>query len=467
MHDAAAKTDPTKPAPGDRFERLRELAFTMLLLTVMGTGAWISTLYKLQFDWTWRHRSSLTEASMRVLQALDDPVQVRAFARDDDVARARIGRLVSRYQRHKPDLTLEFINPDLRPDLTRKLGIRVSGELVLTYQARDEHLRELSERTFSSALYRLGTQDRQPLLFIRGHGERSPDGAANFDLGEFAAALRDQGLSVGTLDPAVAVATPDTDTVLVLAGPKTALLEGEVAFIEAHLERGGNLLWLLDPTMSSSLRPLLDLLDLELLPGVVVDATTRMFGIDDPAFALVTRYPSHPVTTDLEAVTLFPRAAGLESRSDERWQVQPLLRTLERSWTETGAVGGKISYDEGTGERPGPIDIGLALTRERPQGLGEQRVLVIGDGDFLANSHLGNGGNLALGLNMVNWLVSDDSGSPVIHLQAAPDQQLQLSDRTLGTLSLLELVILPAVMAMLGFLLLLRRRRAQRPGSKR
>ncbi|OIQ79986.1 hypothetical protein GALL_382730 [mine drainage metagenome] len=38
-----------------------------------------------------------------------------------------------------------------------------------------------------------------------------------------------------------------------------------------------------------------------------------------------------------------------------------------------------------------------------------QRVLVVGDGSFLANSFVANGGNLALGINMVNWLAGDDN----------------------------------------------------------
>jgi hypothetical protein len=67
---------------------------------------------------------------------------------------------------------------------------------------------------------------------------------------------------------------------------------------------------------------------------------------------------------------------------------------------------------------------------------------------------------------MVNWLASGDRVPPVIHLQAAPDQQLQLSDQALGLMSLLQLLILPAIMAVAGFLVLARRRKAGRPGSE-
>jgi ABC-type uncharacterized transport system involved in gliding motility auxiliary subunit len=445
-------------------ERLRELVFVLLLLSVAGAMVWVNQVYSWQFDWTWRQRSSLSEASVQVLTALQEPVHVRAFARERDVARSRIRRLLERYQQLKPDLTLEFVNPDLRPDLARRLGIRVNGELVVSYQGREEHLRELSERAFTSVLHRLSASAKHALRFVTGHGERSPVGNANFDLGEFADAAREQGLQVDVLTPDSADPPLATDTVLVLAGPKSALLDSEIDVIIGHLDQGGNLLWLLDPGMSSSLQPVLDILGITVLPGVVVDATTRTFGIDDPAFALVTRYPSHPVTDGLEAVTLFPRAAGLEANPQSPWQTQPLLRTLEHSWTEIGEIDGKISYDHDTVERAGPITLGLALTRERDDNQGEQRVLVVGDGDFLANSHLGNGGNLLLGLNLVNWLASTESAAPVVNLQAAPDQQLALADQTLGAIALIVLIGLPVTTAIAGCVVLIRRRRRRRFG---
>ena len=38
----------------------------------------------------------------------------------------------------------------------------------------------------------------------------------------------------------------------------------------------------------------------------------------------------------------------------------------------------------------------------------EQRIIVVGNGAFLANVYSGNGGNLDLGINMVNWLANEE-----------------------------------------------------------
>jgi ABC-type uncharacterized transport system involved in gliding motility auxiliary subunit len=45
---------------------------------------------------------------------------------------------------------------------------------------------------------------------------------------------------------------------------------------------------------------------------------------------------------------------------------------------------------------------------ERKYGKKGQRVVVVGNANFLSNTFIGNGGNLDLGVNIVNWLAGDD-----------------------------------------------------------
>ena len=73
---------------------------------------------------------------------------------------------------------------------------------------------------------------------------------------------------------------------------------------------------------------------------------------------------------------------------------------------ETGSLQGPIQFDKGKDIR-GPLDLAVALTRAQDKH--EQRVIVFGDGDFLANSFIANAGNLDLGMSLVNWLSQDDA----------------------------------------------------------
>ena len=132
-----------------------------------------------------------------------------------------------------------------------------------------------------------------------------------------------------------------------------------------------------------------------------MDANVRDLGIDIPTVAMVADYPVHLMTAGLSAAALFPGAQALAPVVAEGWKPVLHLATRNGSWNETGPVQGEVTRDPAQGEEAGPLTIALALNRPSPRGPGEQRVVVVGDGDFLSNAHLSHGGNLDLGLRLV------------------------------------------------------------------
>jgi ABC-type uncharacterized transport system involved in gliding motility auxiliary subunit len=441
-----------------------------LFLAAVGLLAWLSTRYHAQIDWTAGGRNTLSDASRVLLGRLDGPVRITAYATEDGVLRDRIRDLVERYRRHKADIALELVNPEAAPDQVRELGIAVDGELLVEFRGRREHVQSHSEQTLTNALQRVARAGERHLAFLSGHGERDPKGQKNHDLGEWGRQLTQRGFKVETLNLAEAREVPARTTVLVLAGPQVGLLPGEVELVRGYLDRGGNLLWLLDPGPLGGLEPVADPLGLEVHPGTIVDPTGQLLGVDNPAVVVVTRYPFHDVLSGLELLTVFPTAAGLQVKPPAPWEAEPLLTTSPRAWSETGELRGEVRLDPASDVR-GPLDIGFALVRPRdaagPGGDGppvpstgqpQQRVVILGDGDFLANAFLGNGGNLDLGMNVVNWLASDDV-LVAIPAKTAPDLQLSLSAPVLYGIGTGFLLVLPAVLIGTGLVIWYRRRR--------
>ena len=444
--------------------RLQNLLFSLLFLVAMGLVAWLSTQYSAQFDWTASHRHTLSEASRKVLDLVKAPVSITAYARENQQVREPIRDLVDRYSHYKKDLSLQFVNPDTQPEKVRQMGIQVDGELVIEYQGRSEKIQEAGETSLTNALQRLATAEERTIVFIEGHGDRSPLGKANHDLQQFADELKRKGFTIAAANLATTPLIPDNADVLVIAGPRTNLLPGEVKLIGDYLSKGGNLWWLADPGALHGLEPLAKQLGISFLPGVVVDASTQLLGIDDPTFALVSDYPPHAITQGFQQMTMFPSAAAMEQVEKSDFEKEPLLATLARSWTELGPIEGKIAFDADKGERQGPLDLGYTVTRPlHPESSdkdvdqeksaastpSEQRIVVVGDGDFLSNTYLGNGGNLELGINMVQWL---SRGDALINIPAkiAPDGKLQLSPFASGTIAVGFLFILPLLLIGIG-----------------
>lgn len=462
--------------------RLQNLLFTLLFLVAMGLLGWLSTRYSAQFDWTASNRHTLSDASRKVLDLLQGPVTITAYARENTQERQRIADQIGRYSRYKKDITLQFVNPDTQPDKVRELGITTDGELLIDYQGRSDRIQEAGEAAMTNALQRLMTAKERHVVFLEGHGERSPRGQANHDLGQFGDELERKGITVSMVNLAVTSAIPDNTDVLVLAGPRVKLMPGEVAQIQNYVKQGGNFLWLVDPSDVQGLAPLAEQLGLKFLPGVVVDASSQVLGIDDPTFALVAEYGPHPITQDFQEMTVFPEAVAMEPAAKSDFEPEAILSTLPRSWTETGKIEGKIAFDTAKGERSGPLDIGYALTRQVTPPTQEpakpaagkvepaspatdskqprtQRIVVVGDGDFLSNAFLGNGGNLDLGVHILQWLNHSDA---LINIpsKTAPDRKLDLSPLASGSIAVGFLFILPLILIGTGAVVWFKRRRS-------
>ncbi len=432
--------------------QLQNLIFLVGLVAVAGLLGWLSTRYNIESDWTSGGRNSLSVDSRKLLEEIKGPVHITAFARETPELREHIRDLIARYQRHKPDVELHFVNPDAEPERVRELGITLDGELLIAYDGRSDKIQDLSEQSLTNALLRIARPGTRKVVFLSGHGERNPLGQANHDPGQFGKLLSDKGIHVETLKLAETPAIPPDTSLLVIADPRTALLSGEVQLVNRYLKQGGNLLWLVEPGSLAGLEPVAETLGVELLPGTVVDPTTQLFGIDNPAFAIIPDYPMHEITRGIEGrITLFPQACAFDVVSPQEWEAQALLTTLDRAWTEIGPISGTIRFDQDSDERMGPLDIGYIFTREQgdEEDAVQQRVAIVCDSDFISNTYLGNAGNIDLGLALFNWLNHDDRFI-AITARTATDVNLELGKLAQTLIGFGFLFVLPLLLLSAG-----------------
>ncbi len=432
-------------------QRLQHALSIAFVLLIAGLLAWLSTRFETSFDWTANNRNSLSEPSKRLLDSLPDPIKVTAWVFPDKTVRAGIEARFDAYQRHKPNLSVEFIDPAKQPQKARELNVSASGEVFVEYQGRRESLTALSEQTITTALQRLAYTGERWVLFLEGHGERKLEGTDQADYGELTKLLREKGLKLRGLNLAQTPVIPDNTAVLVIASPQRKLFPGEVKLIRDYVAGGGNLLWLADPAPAhrGGLDELAQDLAVQWQNGTLIYPDYQILGTEHPAIALVMDYPEQALTYALHDITVFPFAGALKGIKESGWTQQPVLTSPERTWLETGSLDADIEYQQAEGDQLGPFMLGLALDRiapdpekdnkkvdltpenlakaEREQASREhQRVLVLADSDFLANGFIGTLGNQQLGLNIVQWLSNRDAQIS-IDVPAAPDNKLFLA----------------------------------------
>jgi ABC-type uncharacterized transport system involved in gliding motility auxiliary subunit len=447
------------------FRHVNGWLFALGLLLAADAVGYLSTRHDHVSDWTFGGRASLSPESRAVLNALHGPVEIVSYANPQGDLRHTVAGFVERYSRVKSDLTVRFVDPQQDPAAMRELGITVDGALILHYQGREQRLDELSERSLTNALERLARGGERIVAFVSGDGERKPDDKGNADLGTFMAQMEGRGMRAVPLNFAQVTAVPQHTDLVVLASPELALPDGAVKALSDYVSNGGNLLWLSEPSNDDlHLAPLADALGIRVLPGVLVDGQGAALGLKDPRMLALGDYPQHAITRGFQLTTLFPQVSALAMAARTDWKVAPFLRSSAQSWTEFKPIdntqASSIQFDASAGELKGPLDFGFALSRLSPSPeKAEQRVVVIGDGDFLSNTFLGNGGNRALGERIFDWLLGDDA---LVNLppRGAPDRLLQITQAQLSIVTLGFLVVLPLLLLLIGGFIVWRRRRA-------
>lgn len=438
---------------------MQHAAFVILLLLLVTLLGYLATQTRWQWDVSQNARNSLSEASVEILQKLQGPVQVTAYATEQHAQFGDIRKIIvdfiALYQRVKPDLSLTFIDPTEQPKLTQEAGVHMNGEMVVSFNERREHLTVINEQAFSNILMRLVRAEDKLIVALGGHGERKLDGNANYDLGEFGKQLRKNGFVSQQLNLAIEQEVPANASALIIASPQVDLLPGEVDKLLDYIDRGGNLLWLVDQESLRGLLPLTEKLRLTLTPGVVVDPQAEQLKAPH-TFALGASYGQHVITDDFDYITVFPFARQILIDENAEWSSVALVEAAQQGWVETGDPDGEITYDQAV-DVAGPISIAAALTRNIQDR--EQRIIVVGSGHFLANAYLGNGSNLDFGINLINWLTGDEE-LIVIQPRATLDNSLIFSEFGLTLIAVGFLVVLPALFLVSGFAIWWRRRRS-------
>ena len=440
---------------------IQSWAFLALFLALVMLLAYIAGEYRKEWDVTRGARNSLSQPTLDVLRQLDGPVSVTAYAVAKDAAGTNVHKAIEErlrpYRRAKGDLQLTFVDPREDPKRAQAAQIRTPNELTIEYRNRIEHmpLGDFNEQSFAGALLRLMRGSESLVLALEGHGERKLDGIANHDLGEFGRQLQQKGIKLNSLNLALAQAVPTNAAVLVIASPQSDVQPNEMEKIQRYLQAGGNLLWLIDPEPLRGLDPVAETLGLVLTPGTVVDFAVRP-RTGPPVFAVATSYGNHPITASFRYNTLFPYARQIGLSESDEWRSMPLIEVAQRGWVEMGPLDEKPTFDKAR-DLPGPVTIAAAL--ERMVRDRQQRVVVVGNGAFLSNTYLGNGGNLQLGTAIMNWLTADDT---LVNIDAnpAPDSRLDIGQLTLYAIAFGFLLLLPLAFVLTGLVIWWRRRRA-------
>ena len=446
----------TLKRPSSIGRHINQLIFYALLVAPVGLAAWLSTRTMQVVDITYGQRNTLTQPTQQLLKSIKEPLNFVAYLSDDKVKlHAGMNKLIAKYQQFKPDTTLEIIDPNLNPERAKNDQILSEGRVILQLGDRSEKLSAVDENTIANTLQRMARNAVPRVIALEGHQERSLFDDGNSGLSKVKQRLSDRGFRLQPHNILKTQSIPKDSSFVLIAAPLKPYLETEAAVIIDHIKSGGNVLWLTEPSTMAGLAPLSDHLGLSILAGTMLNNNPKlqeMLGIKHPAVMPIIRY-SHPLLKDIRTPVLLPFATAVEANPKIKtdWQYTPLLITEDQSWLEVGKISGEITRDFTSGDLPGPMSLGMSLTRKFDDK--DQRIVVIGDSDFMLNQFIGasGGANLTLSNKLFDWLSNSDK-LLAIKPARAPDTELNMPGNSLNILAILFLIALPALLIVVGCL---------------
>lgn len=449
------------------------LVASVLALALLGFVDALAARHSWRVDLTANKRYTLAPQSVKVVEALTEPVKVTAFFGEAQPGRQRFKELMSQYAYRSSKLTYEVVDPDRQPALARRYKVTSYGTIVAERGDREERFFTISEESVTNALIKVSRTEKKRVYFVTGHGEHGLDDAGKTGYSLVKEALEGENYQVEPLLLLRAEAVPADASVVVVAGPKGDLLPAEAKLLEAYMERGGKLLVLVDPGQLPALEAFLRDRGIELVADTLIDRLSRLFGAD-ARMPVISQYTPHPITNEFEMASFLPLARSVRPINDppKGVEVQALASTGSGSWAETDLDSlnkGEASFQEDQDIR-GPVPVAAVATikpkedggaSDSPEAEAEEsssaRLVVFGDSDFASNTHLNLSGNATLLLNTVSWLAEEGE---LIAIRPRPEgsSPLLMSPMQARLLFWFSVVAMPLAVALVGGGVLWRRR---------
>ena len=484
----------------DSFRAARWIRFTNLLLqavlffALFGGLNYIALNHSWRFDLTQSRRHSLSAETKSYLDRLERDVQIYVTLTDesDNPLIAQSYRDVSGLLREytyatrtssKGRIEVRFINPYQNRHEAEELKLDVPDAVVLVcgdhrrvipigefYHVNVKAGRRetfLGESVLTAGILEVSSPDKKKIYFLAGHGEMRPDDVDGVrGLSQLSDELRARNYDLGRLDLSLTHKIPDDAALILIIGQQGRVQPFEAELLRNYLQtRAGRIILMLDPGRTDGLGDLLFDWGVIVHDDFIYDPDPR--SLTETGDLRLWRFAADPLShiTDSIINNALPVLVGparvvnkdIGSSNDDGLSIRELIATSEMAWGETSYRSrARPEFTPGTDLRL-KNGLGVMVVSERlkpnnnlPLSVRGGRLAVFGTADVVTNNRIINVGNLNLFLATVNWAVDRDTQLN-IPPRPIPRFQLALSQEELIRLRLGLFLIVPGVVALLGF----------------
>ncbi len=499
-------------------KRAEKVINIISLILILIFGTLLACRYGGRLDLTDKKLYTLSPATIKMLESLQDTVNVKViFSKDipapystqrryvidmlKDYSRASRGRVVIDVINPKDTARFEeaarlygippvqmnaFVNNQIQIKRVYMGLAFIKGEKIETIPVLAD-VNQL-EYQISSTIKTLLREHKKTIGFLAGNDEKPLNRLREY--------LKKQ-YDIKTVNP------NEDDLkgldLLVVAGPQKEFKDKELKAIDQYILKGGKALFLIDRIQAdpqydfgreikTGLERLLENYGIDIRPALVIDLSAGMINVSERrggfVFTTVVPYPFFPkilnlnrgniITRDIDTITLaFTSPIEIKSGDHKDINFQWLAKSSEKSGIVEAPFFVGITRRFSRKDFSGPPSIVAVVADGQFRSMfydskdkdlikeGQSRIVVVSDSDFASDEMLSAPGNIQFVVNALDWLSEDDSLISIRskEVQARPIKQLSPEvERILKY----AIILLPAILAVVFGVLLWTYRKARR-----
>lgn len=466
-----------------RFGGYQTIASVIVIAIAIAINVIFSGL-NLKVDLTEEKFFSLSPKTEEVVRAVSDDITLYVLE-ETGTESAAFKEILVRYDKLNSHVSLVYKDPILYPQFTQKYiddntpkidngSIIVENNTTGKYKVLTQSdfytsngygsssTQSLAiENAVTSAISYVASNKEYTLYISTGHGELTLPKTLTSIFSK--SNIATQNISLSTED----LGNPSTST-LIIYSPHTDFNDVELDKIIKFLDAGGKALIFTDydtPELKN-FTELLNYYGIKHSSGAIVEAMSSNMLSSYPTY-LIPNYNDHDITSSLitnKLPLLIPLSSALTKADNVRTSVTitPLISTSDEAFLKTNLEGATTTKT--ADDISGPFDLACAIEDKNAlnnENVITTRLVVFANSYFIDETklNLSSTGNETFITNCLNWLQNDTLTSFEIAGKASNDYSLPAMSTTKFLIfSCIAVVIIPAVVLIIGIIVLLRRK---------
>jgi ABC-type uncharacterized transport system involved in gliding motility auxiliary subunit len=372
---------------------------TAILLVIVFLTAinYIAYSKNKKWDLTRDKLNSLSPQTIQITKSLDKELKLIGFFKDGQPEIERTKEIfldvAQKLKFENSNVKVEIYDPDKRPDLKKEYNVSALGDVVILYNGKQKQISVLNllqpeeaEETLINNIFVLTANNGKAIYFTTGHNEMDLGSDDSEGLGHLKKSLVDLNYEVKTINLLETSKIPDDAQIVIMAGPKLPVYDGEIQSLTTYAKNGGRILVAADPGEKHNISKLADVFGVDYKNNFIIDFTgLRVAGTQYLAVGL--SYPSQTgITRGFKANTNFNITSEVDFKPSENIKHEVIVASSPQSITRP-VLSEEVELDS-TKDKPKSRNIGVIAEGKLPGSEKPFKAVFYGDASFINNNDI-------------------------------------------------------------------------------